>query len=221
MVVLLFTAIFLIGLLALTLYFWAPRGKSREELLPPPPAPPRSFIDEPTPAQLPAPEPFDRAPLVKRAQAGDKNVLAEAHKLGDRKFYDELLDQLTATADRQPTLFALVSYVTRNELPVNKKLAEGVITSWKNAPTRSATATSLHLAALTDDAAFYQETVDTALRLWRQGLLPEVSASELKSVFDGEFWVLSAQARGSGAGFLLKRTLASARRELERAVQVN
>jgi hypothetical protein len=215
MVVLLFTAIFIFGLLALTLYFWAPRGKQPEELLPPPPGPPRSFIDEPTPAQLPAPETFDRAPLIERAQAGDKSVLSEAHKFGDREFYDELLDQLTSTADRQQTLFALVSYVTRHELPVNKKLAEAAITFWKDAPTRSATATSLHLAALTDDAGFYQETVETALRLWRQGSLPEVSAAELKSVFDGEFWVLSTQTRGSGAGFLLKRTLANARRELE------
>jgi hypothetical protein len=40
-------------------------------------------------------------------------------------------------------------------------------------------------------------------------------------LFDGEFWVLSARTRSSGAGFILKRKLASARRELETAMRVN
>jgi hypothetical protein len=63
--------------------------------------------------------------------------------------------------------------------------------------------------------------VEEALNFWRRGLLPDVSAAELKALFDGEFWVLSARTRGSGAGFILKRKLASARRELETAMRVN
>jgi hypothetical protein len=52
-------------------------------------------------------------------------------------------------------------------------------------------------------------------------LLTGVSAAELRALFDGEFWVLSAQTRSSGTGFVLKRTLANARRELETAMRVN
>jgi hypothetical protein len=79
----------------------------------------------------------------------------------------------------------------------------------------------LHLTALADDAELYQRTVETALVFWRQGLIENVSAAELRALFDGEFWVLSAHTRRSGAGFILKRKLASARRELETAMRVN
>jgi hypothetical protein len=46
MVALLFTAIFILGLLALTLYFWVPRAKDSEPGLLPPPQPPRGLFTE-------------------------------------------------------------------------------------------------------------------------------------------------------------------------------
>ena len=228
MVALLFTAIFIIGLLAIPLFFWALRARGAEENLLPPPEPPRGLFSDKDgfeSAVLPPAEPDEREnqrhELSERAKAGDKSALVEAQALGDRKFYDELLDQLTVNADRGPTLLALASYVTRNELPVNRKLAEALISSWKDAPNRSSTATTLHLTALADDAELYQSAVEATLQFWRQGLLADVSAAELRALFDGEFWVLSARTRGSGAGFILKRKLASARRELETAMRVN
>jgi hypothetical protein len=75
----------------------------------------------------------------------------------------------------------------------------------------------LHIAALADDAAVYQRAVEVALRFWREGNLPDVSAQELRSILDGEFWILSSPTRSSGAGFLLKNVLAGARRELNAA----
>jgi hypothetical protein len=75
----------------------------------------------------------------------------------------------------------------------------------------------LHVAALSNDAAVYQTAVETALEFWRGGLLSEVSAQELRAILEGEFWILSSPARSSGAGFLLKRALAVARRELKAA----
>ncbi|MGH9871045.1 MAG: hypothetical protein ACRD9S_01115 [Pyrinomonadaceae bacterium] len=228
MVALLFTAIFIIGLLAIPLLFWAVRSKGSGEAFLPPPERPRGLFTEKEgfeSAVLPPADPDklenDLKLLSERARAGDKSALAEAQALGDRKFYDEVLDQLTANADGGPTLLALASYVTRNELPVNRTLAEALISSWKGSPDRSSTATTLHLTALADDADLYQRTVETALELWRQGLIANVSAAELRALFDGEFWVLSARTRGSGAGFILKRKLASARRELETAMRVN
>ncbi|MEP6818715.1 MAG: hypothetical protein ABJA18_04220, partial [bacterium] len=227
MVALLFTAVFIIGLLAITLYFWVPRAKSSEPSLLPPPQPPRGLFTEKDgfeSAVLPPPaDPGEleskRRSLVERAKAGDESALNEAHSLGDQKFYDEVLDQLTANADSTPELLALVSYVTRNELRVNRKLAEAIINSWKTSPDRTSTPKTLHIAALTDDADLYSSTVETALSFWRQGLLADVSAAELRALFDGEFWVLSARTRSSGAGFILKRKLASARRELETAMR--
>ena len=228
MVALLFTAIFIIGLLAIPLFFWALRTRGSGENLLPPPEPPRGLFSDKDGFESAVLPPADanedenrRQSLSERAKAGDKSALVEAQALGDRKFYDEVLDQLTFKADSGPTLLALASYVTRNELPVNRKLAEALISSWKVSPGRSSTATTLHLTALADDADLYQSTVDAALGFWRQGLLADVSAAELKALFDGEFWVLSAHTRSSGAGFILKRKLASARRELETAMRVN
>jgi hypothetical protein len=224
MVALLFTAIFIVGLLAIALYFWAPRAhRSEENLLPPFEAPRGLFSDGGVePGMLAAvsheQEADRRNSLRQRARTGDKGALKEAHAFRDEQLYNELLDELIAAADRAPALLALVSYITHNELPVNTTLAEAVIKSWKDSPDRGSTSTTLHLTALADDAELYRQTVETALRFWRQGLLPNVPATELKALFDGEFWVLSAHTRNSGAGFVLKRTLASARRELEIAI---
>ena len=75
----------------------------------------------------------------------------------------------------------------------------------------------LHVAALSDDAAIYQKGVETALGSWRKGSLSEISPQELRAILEGEFWILSLPTRSSGAGFLLKRALAGARRELDAA----
>ena len=50
-----------------------------------------------------------------------------------------------------------------------------------------------------------------------------MSAEELRSLFEGEYWLLSSEAKRSGAGFLLKQRLAHVRRELSaaRAARVN
>jgi hypothetical protein len=228
MVALLFTAIFIVGLVAISLYFLAPRANSSEHGLLPPPEPPRGLFGNQDAFESAVPQLPDarerealRNSLRERAQAGDKSVLNEAHSFGDREFYDEVLEQLTDKADSTATLLDLVSYVTRNELPVSRKLAEAIITSWQVSPDRRSTATTLHLTALADDAALYQRTVEAALHFWRQGLLADVSAAELRALFDGEFWVLSTRTRSSGAGFILKRKLASARRELETAMRAN
>lgn len=75
----------------------------------------------------------------------------------------------------------------------------------------------LHIAALSDDASVYQKAVQAALTGFRKGALPGVSGDELQAILEGEFWLLSSPTRSSGAGFLLKRELASARRELAAA----
>ena len=154
MVALLFTAIFIVGLLAITLYFWAPRAKSSDQGLLPPPQQPRGLFTDKDgfeSAVQPAADPSEietkRRALIERAKDGDQSALNEAHGFGDQEFYDEVLDHLTAKADSSGALLALVSYVTRSEFRVNRKLAEAIIDSWKSAPDRTSTPKTLQKTA--------------------------------------------------------------------------
>jgi hypothetical protein len=229
MVTFFITSFFILAVLAIALYFWQkPAASSDVEALRPPPgrglfidgasdSQDMAQISAESASQAAANAVTRRRELLERAAAGDNSTLLEAHRAGDAEAYDEALTLLLAAADSDPKLLALVSYVARHELHVNKELAERVIDSYTRAPDRSATAKMLHIAALADDAAVYQNAIETALEFWRAGRLPEVSAPELRAILDGEFWILSSPTRNSGAGFLLKRALAGARRELEAA----
>jgi hypothetical protein len=226
MVTLLITSFFILAFLAIAAYFWQkPRRVTEVRILPQPPG--RGLFVDGTPegsALPPAKTEADaetnaakRRELLERAAAGEQSTLLEAHQVDDDELYEQALNSLIANADSDPKLLTLLSYVTRHELSVSKKLAEKVIDSYKRTPDRGSTARMLHLAALSDDAAVYQGAVEVALTFWRDGRLPEISAPELRSILDGEFWILSSSTRSSGAGFLLKRALRSARRELEAA----
>jgi hypothetical protein len=127
-----------------------------------------------------------------------------------------VLNELVTQTKGNAALLSLMSYVAQHELRVTRALATAAVSSWSAAPDRSTTAKALHFAALSDEADLYRETVDQALQFWRAGKL-KISAVELRTLFDGEFWILSSRSRSSGAGFVLKRTLDSARRELETA----
>jgi hypothetical protein len=223
MVTFLITSFFILAFLAVAIYFWQkPAASTEAEALRPPPG--RGLFIDGTPegqalalaaaaSETSANAVRQRAELLERARGGDKSTLLDANNTEDDLF-EEALNLLIAGADSDPKLLALVSYVTRRELSVSKGLAERVIESYKTAPDRGSTAKMLHVAALSDDAAIYQNAAETALRFWREQRLPQISGSELRSILEGEFWILSAPTRNSGAGFLLKRTLASARREL-------
>lgn len=221
MVTFLITSLFILGLIALALYFWQkPAAPSDTEFLPIPPERRSLFADassKDTPElENTAFSQAQRDEVLARANEGMNSALLEAKHSGDAALYDEVLIALAAMAEG-PKLLSLVSYVARNELPINKALAEKFIASWKSAPTRNSTAEMIHIAALSDDARTYQTAVETVLQYWRDGKLAEVYATELKSIIDGEFWILSSDSRSSGAGFVLKQTMANARRELESA----
>jgi len=89
------------------------------------------------------------------------------------------------------------------------------IRAFQESPNRRSTTKLLHVAALSDDAKNYGRAIELALMSWRDGTLSDLSAKELESLFNSEYWVLSSQTRTSGAGFVLKRTLANANRELQ------
>jgi hypothetical protein len=161
-----------------------------------------------------------RASLLERATRGEREALLEAHASGDRALYEEALDLLLERINGDDkALLSLVSFMMRKEegMPVSRRLAAALMEQWRRAPARAATAKMLHLVALSDDASLYQRAVELALDFWRTGRIPDLTAEELRTLCDGEFWVLSSQARSSGAGFVLKRSLKRLRRELEKA----
>jgi hypothetical protein len=102
-----------------------------------------------------------------------------------------------------------------DERAAKRAAAEEFIETWKQSPDRNSTAQMLHLAAVADDAEIYDRAAELVLDTWQNGKLTGVSAAELQNLLNSEYWILSSQTRSSGAGFVLKRTLARAKRELE------
>ena len=220
MVTLLFTAVAILLLFGIGAYFWQKPAESNSAgVLPPPPNARGLFADEYSAAEDDTEHQAllaqQREELIKQARDGKRAALDEAHLTGDSDLYDRVLDELVQFSDSDPKLLSLLSHISQNQLPVNRGLAGAVLASWKAAPDRGSTTRALHLAALTDDPDIYRGAVESALQLWRAGKLGDISAVELRALFDGEFWVLSSGSRSSGAGFVLKRTLDGARRELE------
>ena len=212
MVTLLITSVIILGLAAIGIYFWAKpniNGQSNELPLT---APPRAlFSEQPTPE----PESSENGHEIdwfNRLKDGDLSVLVEMKSLEN---YPEALDEAVANVTSDAQLTKLASLIATNDLKVNRALAEAMMRSWNDNPNRQTTAKMLHFAALSDDAAVFQTAVENALSVWRERKLTDVSATELQALFNGEYWLLSARVRSSGQGFVLKRTLSSARRELE------
>jgi hypothetical protein len=220
MLFVLITSLAAVGIIAVVFYFSLLRpSRQPEHALPPAPSFAGLFEPKSEPEQsseLRAQSATElRSSLLERAAKCEHETLIEAYATGDAALYEHVADTLLDAADSDAKLASLASYVTSNELPVGKKLAAVFVESCRRSLDRGTTAQMLHIAALSDDAEIFNGAVAEALQHWRDGKLPSVSAAELRALFDAEFWVLSSSTRSSGAGFILKRTLASARRELE------
>lgn len=92
--------------------------------------------------------------------------------------------------------------------------AIAAIREYQKSPNRNSTAKLLHAAALSDNAKNYERAIELVLLSWRDGSLADLSAQELQSLLNSEYWVLSSRTRTSGAGFVLKQTLSHANREI-------
>jgi hypothetical protein len=159
-------------------------------------------------------EALRRADLLRRAKQCDLKTLDEART--DAKFYAEVLDELIRQAGAsQDHLQRLVGRLSQSqELKGNVRLAEMMIEAWQNSPDNKSTAQMLHIAALSDDPALLQHTIELTLDSWKKGLLPNLSAKDFLALAESEYWVLAPEARRSGAGFILKDSLAELRRTL-------
>ena len=193
MVTLFITAFAVLVLIGIGIYFWQkPAADYSENVLPPSPNARGLFADD---ASSIAEENKRLAlaasdlaeSLIARAKKGEHSALDDAHLSNNSVLYDRVLTELVHVSESNPKLLGLMSHVSQNDLPVNQSLARAAIASWKQVPDRSGTAKALHFAALSDDSDTYREAIESALGFWREGKLEDVSAVELKALFDGEF----------------------------------
>ena len=221
-------AIIVISFLALigavfTIYIWQ-RTSAEENGHPVLPRPHFGGLFARTDAALLVEEPQEtieskRQKLLKLARSGDLNALSEAQSTHGAELYADVLEALVKWAsERQENLAALVSHVSKsNELRANKELARRLIETWKKTPDRRSTIEMIHVAALSDDAETYEQAIDAALEVWRDGKLAQFSAEEMVELFISQYWVIAPEARRGGVGFALKRRLLGVRRELATA----
>jgi hypothetical protein len=209
-----------------------PRSNEEADELPPGFVPRGLFAD----AQGRAPA--DAAPEVKssggfeealraRAGRGDLKALDDARATGNAAVYRSTLDTLTArAADNPEDLRALAAHIARGaDLRSSPALAEKVRADWEREPSRSTAPLLLRVAALSDDAEAFERALTTVLHAWEVGRLrsrgEEVEPEEWPPLFEAEYWLLSSEARRSGAGFLLKQKLAHVRRRLSARARHN
>ena len=122
-------------------------------------------------------------------------------------FSDLRVNELRTPAEKPPA-----------EPKVDSKAFEeavAAIRDFQQSPDKNTATKLLHIAALTDDAKNYGRAVELLVTSWREGSLAGFTAGQLQALINSEYWVLSSHTRSSGAGFVLKRTLATANRELE------
>lgn len=156
-----------------------------------------------------------RDELCERAKQNDLKALDEAHF--DSQLYQEVLAIfINQASEGQENLDALVSHISKSKaLRANSQLAEKMIATFKNSPDKKTSLQMLHIAALSDDAAVYEKSIELAADFWKKGLLTQMPAQDLLALVESEYWLLSSTAKRSGAGFVLKESLARLRRELK------
>jgi hypothetical protein len=163
-----------------------------------------------------SPEQVRRGELRERAERGDLSALAEARASEDAALYRFVLDGLVgrASGDAACVRELAAHIVGGRDLHASPELAEMLLGLWRGEPTPSSTAELLRVSALSDDAGTFGRAVTEVLQLWEGGGLDSLGAEDLRSLFDAEYWLLSSEAKRSGAGFVLKQKLADARRRL-------
>ncbi|HEV3469900.1 MAG TPA: hypothetical protein VG148_11310 [Pyrinomonadaceae bacterium] len=162
-----------------------------------------------------------KSALRARAASGDLGALAEAHAAGDAALYREVLDALVSKAAADPaSLRRLAELVARSDgLRATSSLALALLGSWRQSPSRASIPELLRVAALSDDAATFETVVTAVAEAHDAGRLGDLGGEELRALLESEYWVLSSEAKRTGAGFVLKRKLAEVGRRLSTAAR--
>lgn len=204
------------------------RAGASEAYVPLPPVPPPSLF-QPDPKEMAALRAADEEAAsaaqaeawLARAMKNDRQVLLEIDPVKQNDDYDAALMVLAGHEDARSfaELSTLAAFVIDHDLPANENLVRSVMDHCRESPDRSAAIMLLHLAARSNDAELFGEAFALLDGARGTGRIPSLSAEELMTLADSEFWVLNDIARNSGAGFLLKQQLADARRELAAAAR--
>ncbi len=195
------------------------RSRSKEvagEL--PPGVTPRGLFDVAPADETPkeSPEQLRRGELRERAERGDLSALAEARDSRDAALYRFVLDGLVGRASGDAAhVCELAAHIAGGrDLRASPELAEMLLGVWRGEPTRASTVELLRVSAVSDDAGTFGRAVTEVLQVWEGGGLAGLGGEDLRSLFEAEYWLLSSEAKRSGAGFVLKQKLADARRRL-------
>jgi len=161
----------------------------------------------------------ERESLLERAAIGDRTTLDEARQRGDIAFYREILRAIVARVEGdEESLRSIAEYIINSrELRSSAEFAVMMIERWGRNSDQLSFAGALHLAALSDDAAVFKSAVEIALKFFREGRFPQVSAEDFLKTVESAYWLIDAEVRNTGAGFFLKRLIADVRRELAAA----
>jgi hypothetical protein len=109
-----------------------------------------------------------------------------------------LMLEKQAEADRQKRLID-----SQNE----RELAD-----WIATPSRSKTILLLSGAAKSENEDIYIKACKEVLRIWRTGLVGDLSANDLAQLMESHYWLIPAEKRTPGASFLIKEEIAGLRR---------
>src|SRR5262249_26868886 len=142
-------------------------------------------------------------------------------KLGDVEAYGNALAALIAQAgDDVERLRGLARRIVgSDEFPASREFAEKMIGIYQGSLDRGSLAEMMHLSALTGDTDLYRRAVEIVITRWREGGVSNISAGEVLATIESGYWLISSEARLSGSGFLLKKTIAEVRRELAAAAR--
>jgi hypothetical protein len=165
----------------------------------------------------------ERAALLARAYVGDETALDEAHARGNRELYDEVLDALVAQGEGDAErLRAIAEYIVDSGgLRATPGFAATMIEAYDRRLDQRSLADMLYLAALSDDAAVFERAVVAARARFRLGRIPRLSPRDFIATVECGYWLISAETRYSGAGFVLKQLIAGLRRELAAAARLS
>jgi hypothetical protein len=161
----------------------------------------------------------ERGRLLGRAAEGDKTALDEACVYGDAAFYREILEAIVTQAeDDEEALRSVAEYIVDSGgLRSSAELAAMMIERFGVAHDKDSLVCMLHLAALSDDAAVFKRAVEVASKLFGDGRSPGISAEDFIATIESAYWLIDAEVRASGSGFLLKRLIVDVRRGLAAA----
>lgn len=214
---------FLLVLISFATYRWLlPKSNNKSErVLPPPPdfkglfAPDEKTLAGIKKAETDARKEKEKWEILSRAEKGEFDGLIESKAFYDRAFYEQVLDVLIERAKTNAEIWSLASFIADEKtLRSNSNLARKCLEAFRENPNKVSFVAALHTAALSDDASVFQQIIETAIKFRQEERLKNVNAEEIREIAESEFWVLSQEARNSGAGFLLKQTLEDVRRKL-------